>query len=228
MSAHNLCNGQRAAIHGLLILGLSTTKISWVLGVSPHIVRRHVAPDWMPRSAWRHEKHPKRPRKNLRHAEVIAFHDNGKRTMQEVGDRFGVTREYIRQVLARHGIATRRGGGMDKATHNDRLQRYYAALQPGVASHAACAAAGLTYAEVSAAADALGVKLPKPIRRERLRFREIADYYLANPTLTGNDVAKHFSVNPNTVSTALVKMGVHSRQSGWKRKRTAAQQVVTS
>jgi DNA-binding CsgD family transcriptional regulator len=211
-----LLNGQRAAIYGLLMLGLSTEKIAAILGKSRPTIRCHVAPDWMPRAGGRRVHKPERPRRpRIDHAAVIAMHDGGAKTMQEVAAHFGVTRERVRQILARHGIDVRRGNGLTREQYNERLQRYHAALKPGVSTKEAVAAIGLTYQEVQAAANALGVSLPKPIRKGRIRRAEIAAYYAAHTHMTGNDVARHFGVSPNTVSAALRTMGVQPRHNGW-------------
>lgn len=211
-------SGQRAAIYGLLMLGFSTEKIALVLGGSKERVRAYVLPDWMPKACGRKraraDRRERRPR--VPPADVIAMHDNGCKTMQEVGEHFGITRERVRQILTRHGIMSRLGGGLPRAVYEDRLQRYYKALQPGVSTLEACAAVDLTYAEVSAAAQNLGVTLPRPIRKGRLRYQEIATYYEANAHLTGKAVAEHFGVHENTVSKAVRVMGVTPRHSGWR------------
>lgn len=40
---------------------------------------------------------------NMRDAQIIAL-DDGTRTLQDIGDEFGLTRERVRQILALHGV----------------------------------------------------------------------------------------------------------------------------
>lgn len=207
--------GQRAAMYGLLLAGLSGNAIALILGVPQPKLSPHIQPDWMPKARSKKILREKPPRTTLQHADVIALHDGGGKTLQEVGDHFGVTREFVRQILQKHGVSARRGGGLPREVHQDRLQRYYKALQPGVATLDACAVAGVTYPEVQVAAKALGVTPPKPIRKSRLRYQEIAKFYEANTHMTGLSVARHFGVNPNSVSKALRVMGVTPRHRGW-------------
>lgn len=43
-----------------------------------------------------------------RHAQIIEAFDNGNRRLREVGEMFGITRERVRQILAKHGVTERR------------------------------------------------------------------------------------------------------------------------
>lgn len=171
---------------------------------------------------------PKRPGRRKRHDdEVIALHDGGRLTLQEVGRKLGLTKQRVAQILAKNKITVRKGveARIPVKVYRERVERYKAALKPGVRSKDALAAAGLTYTELLSAANALGIKLPKVVRSERLRYREIADYYTAHPDLTGVEVAAHFNVSTMTVSHALKVTGTFSRQSGWRRKRLADHQA---
>lgn len=55
------------------------------------------------------------PKRNLERETVIcALYQEGK-TLQEVGDVFGLTRERIRQILRRAGVPTESGGSSIRA-----------------------------------------------------------------------------------------------------------------
>lgn len=215
----NILIGQRAAVYGLLLVGLSTTKIGAILGLGTEIVRRAVSDDWMPKARGRKSKEPKPKlsRARVDAAAVIAMHAGGEKTLQEVGVHFGITRERVRQLLERRGIDVRRGpAALPREVHEDRLRRYYTALRPGMTTLEAAAAAGLARTEIQSSAKCLGVKLPKPTRRQRIRYRELATYYENNPHLTGRAVARHFDVSPQTLSRSLRVIGVKPRHKGWK------------
>lgn len=154
---------------------------------------------------------------------MIAYHDGGLRTLKEVGDRFGVTRERVRQILDKSGIEVRRGNRDFTAEHQRRFDAYRAALTPGVRAFAAAKAIGCTVGDVRNAAEALGLKLPRPVTPGRLRFYKIAAFYAANPHLTGRKVAEHFGVSQNMVSDALQQTGTPSRRSGWSWKASHAE-----
>jgi len=205
------------AIFGLLLAGLSTEKIANILGWSSQRVREIVPPDWMPpRHGHRRSLRERGEKKGrLNASEVIKHFGGGHNTLQDTADAFGVTRERIRQILAKHGVSHRTHGALSREIHEARLQRYHAALKPGVSTKQAAEDSGVEYFEAANSARALGVALPKPIRASRVKYAEVAAYYEANPHLTGKAVAAHFEINPNTMSRALKIMGVKPRHRGW-------------
>lgn len=216
-----MTKGQRGAIFGLLVAGLSISQVANILGMATATVRNQITADWVPQIRHRHGRKKRLGalapgRAPIDKQAVIAMHDNGRLTLQEVGDHFGVTRERIRQILARQGLTERNNGALAPEVLASRLNRYLKALRPGVSSKEACEIAELHYGEVATAARVLGYTLPKPTRKERLMYQEIATYYEANPHLTGRAVAVHFGVPPLTVSRALQKLGVKPRHSGWR------------
>ena len=156
---------------------------------------------------------------------VVELHAGGARTLADVGRQMGITRERVRQILKKHGVADRLGNAVDKETLQGRLDRYSAALARGLTTKEALNVEGLTRTELFYAAKMLGAARPKLVRHARRRWQQIADFYVANPHLTGLDVAKHFGVAPSLVSNALDKLGVNSRQDGWKHKRETAPQA---
>lgn len=163
-----------------------------------------------------------------RHAAIIAYHDGGKRKLREVGARFGVTRERIRQVLVKYGVDVRRGGSFDEAVHRERLEKYKSAL-PGRTSTEAKAAIGLPGVDIYRSARVLGVKAPAARAEYHARYQEIADFYASHPEMTGTAVAKHFGVAPIQITRSLRWAGVPSRRSGWSWKASHAerQQAAT-
>lgn len=52
---------------------------------------------------------------NVRHAEMIRRYRDGE-TLQQIGDVYGITRQRIQQILAKHGITARNGGRLLRAT----------------------------------------------------------------------------------------------------------------
>lgn len=205
------------AIFGLLLAGLSTEKIANILGRNNKFVRKIVPPDWMPpRHGHRRSlKERKEKKARLNAGAVIDHFSGGHYTLQETADAFGVTRERIRQILAKHGVSHRTQGTLPREIYEARLRRYQAALKPGVSTKQAAEASGVTYSEATRAAQALGVAMPKPTRASRIKYAEVAAYYEANPHLTGRAVAAHFGITPTTMSHALRIMGVKPRHSGW-------------
>lgn len=56
-----------------------------------------------------------------RELDMCALYRSGK-TLQEIGDQYGLTRERVRQLIARHGISAKNGGARVRA-RRDRVKR---------------------------------------------------------------------------------------------------------
>lgn len=220
--SHIVKVGERAALYGLSLCGLSLGTIALILGRAPLSLRGHLNDDWVTTRRTSLARKPPRVRASVaaakaRHAAIIALFQSGRYTLQAVANEFGITRERVRQILRRAGISERVGAGLDPAVHRERVARYLAALKPGVSTREACASVGLAYIDVVNSARAVGETLPKTVRAARIRYAEIAAFYLANPNLCGVDVAKQFNCPPMRVTHALRAMGIQPRQSGWSR-----------
>lgn len=208
----NLTPAERGAVHGLLLAGVPVFKVAHILGHQFVTVRREISDDWVPSVGVRkgHGAKPT-PEQSARRDAIIAMHDGGAKTLREVAEHFGVTRERIRQILRKHDIAERRGGGIDREVASTRVAAYAAALARGLTVHKAAASVGLSYGEVWRAARALFVPMPRPKARTS-HYAAIAAYYRDHPELTGHAVAQHFGVADMAVSRAIRKQGVSPRR----------------
>lgn len=213
-----------AAYCGLVLAGVPCTKASLIVRSTHTTLKDYLPPDWFgwgSRPEWRLEKVPRVEGRTLRrmsldqfrerYAPVIDFHDGGKRTLQEVGQRFGVTRERVRQILARAGIADRSLGRTPRAEKEAALEVYGKALNERRCVRDAAALAGRNYSSLHKWAIELGVPMPKPRSPRRERWSEIARFYQENADLKQRHVAEHFGVSQHEVSRALKEMGVPSR-----------------
>lgn len=152
---------------------------------------------------------------------IVKMHAGGKRTLKYVGDAFGITRERVRQILDREGVETRKGiAPADLKMHQDRVDRYVAALRPGVTSAEAARIVGASQAAIYKSASFIGRSLPKRFGDAKIRNLQIAAYYAAHADKTGREVASHFGVSQMTVSQALQATNTPSRRSGWSWKRS--------
>lgn len=209
----NLTPAERGAAHGLLLAGVPMFKVAHILGHQFVTVRRELSADWVPSVGAKPT-----PEQSARRDAIIAMHDGGAKTLREVAEHFGVTRERIRQILRKHDIAERRGGGIDREVARTRVAAYAAVLARGLTVHKAAASVGLSYNEVWIAARALSVPMPRPKARTS-HYAAIAAYYRDHPELTGHAVAQHFGVDDTVVSRAIRKQGVSPRRT-WRQTRS--------
>lgn len=67
--------------------------------------------------------------------DVVAYHNNGERTLKEVGERFGLSAEGVRLILKMEGIAARKQVHRSLKDLNPRqLRRYHTLCEKGVPS----------------------------------------------------------------------------------------------
>lgn len=155
----------------------------------------------------------------MRQAEIVAYHDGGKRTLQECGDHFGVTRERVRQLLVRAGVDVRVFDR--KAIERDRIVRAAeAAFADGESILVVAGRFEISTTTLAAWCRAAGVWVPgcgDRHRDKRERYRRMADLYAAGGVTIG-EVAAQFGVSSNTVARALSRCGV----SDWRRQKQAA------
>lgn len=186
--------------------GLPITRVAAKHNVSAGTVRRallvcNVPP--RPASLPYHQRNIERQEK------IVAFHDGGKRSMQEVGNHFGITRERVRQILIRAGVDVRAHD--QKAIERERIVREAEALFSQGASLRS-AAQQLRIAE-RALADycrRAGVSLERRNERwDRLRSRgaEMAALYAAGG-MTQAQIAEKYGVAHTTVARACVMNGI--------------------
>lgn len=72
--------------------------------------------------------------------EVIALHDNGQRTLQAVADMVGVSRERVRQILAKNNRRQRRGHGFAELQSPEWLKAHQHLTTKEAATKLGCTA----------------------------------------------------------------------------------------
>ncbi|MFP5204063.1 MAG: sigma factor-like helix-turn-helix DNA-binding protein [Acidobacteriota bacterium] len=210
-------NAQRAAFCGLVLAGVQPYVATAVVKSSRKTLLEYVGPDWF--EGW--AVSPLRRKRPSERAQAIVDHFRGAhRTMQETASAFGVTREYVRQVLVRAGVNDRTYGATPREAKEDALAVYRKAISEGHSASAAVVVAGHPHKVLSNWAADLGQTLPRPRSLRRERWAEIARFYQENPALNQRQVAERFATRQTEVSHALKAHGVSSRW--WKSPETAA------
>lgn len=103
---------------------------------------------------------------SLRDEAIIAFHDGGKRSLQEVADEFGYTRQRVHQILAKHGVLVRKGRVLKarppkvNATREryQAIAAYYVEANPTQTLASVAKHFGVSIATVQAALRAMNIK----------------------------------------------------------------------
>lgn len=96
-------NGHRAAVCGLVILGLGMIEACEIAGAPYQLVKASLPPNWHKRSRF-----ASRWRGDELAGMLAAFVDPDQKT-QTIADRYGVTADMIRRVAGRHGYKRPKG-----------------------------------------------------------------------------------------------------------------------
>lgn len=103
-----ITNGQRAAVCGLIIAGLTMTESCRIVGIPRNRFSELVPPNWHARS-----RKPRRWRPEQLSALCADYHDPAQRT-QTIADRYGVSVSQISKLAKIHGWTMRVPGNKPK------------------------------------------------------------------------------------------------------------------